>query len=111
MKLAIIGSRNLTQISIDEYIPEGVTEIVSGGAKGIDTLAKDFANRKEIKLVEFLPKYDLYGKAAPIKRNEEIATYADEAIALWDGKSKGTKHTINFFNKLNKRVTIVTIQE
>lgn len=43
MKLAIIGSRQITRIHIDPYIPAGVTEIVSGGAKGIDTLAKDYA--------------------------------------------------------------------
>ena len=42
MKLAIIGSRNLTETEIDEYIPCGVTEIVSGGAKGIDTLAREY---------------------------------------------------------------------
>lgn len=111
MKLAIIGSRNLTEISIDEYVSDEVTEIVSGGAKGIDTLAKDFARRKEIPIVEFLPKYNLYGRAAPLKRNEEIAQYADEAIALWNGKSKGTEHTIKLFNKLGKKVTIVILKE
>lgn len=107
MKLAIIGSRKLFNVIIDDYIPEGVTEIVSGGAAGIDTLAKDFANTKGIKLTEFLPKYNLYGKAAPIRRNEEIAKYSDEAIAFWDGKSKGTKYTIDFFNKLGKKITVI----
>ncbi len=107
MKLAIIGSRKINQIEMDEYIPEGVTEIVSGGASGVDTLARNFANGKGIKLTEFLPKYSLYGRAAPIKRNEEIAEYADEAIAWWDGKSKGTEYTIKLFKKLGKKVTIV----
>lgn len=107
MKLAIIGSRSLTELSIDEYIPYDVDEIVSGGARGIDTIAKEFANSKGIKLTEFLPKYSIYGKAAPIKRNEEIAEYADEAIAFWDGKSKGTEYTINLFKKRGKKVRIV----
>ena len=111
MKLAIIGSRNLTGISIDEYIFDGVTEIVSGGAKGIDTKAKDFAIRKGLKIVEFLPDYNLYGNAAPLKRNEKIARYADAAIALWDGKSKGTEHTIKMFNKLGKKVTVIILKE
>ena len=107
MKLAIIGSRNIIEISIKEYIPSGVTEIVSGGARGVDTLAKNFATEMGIPLIEFLPKYNLYGRAAPIKRNEEIAQYADEALVFWDGVSKGTQHTIKYFEKLGKRVTLI----
>ncbi len=107
MKLAIIGSRKITQIALNEYIPDGVTEIVSGGADGVDTLAKEFANKNGIPLVEFLPKYHLYGRAAPIKRNEEIAKYADEALAFWDGTSKGTQYTIKFFEKSGKKVTVI----
>ena len=111
MKLAIIGSRNLTNIVIDEYIPEGVSEIVSGGARGVDALAKDYAIRKGLKLTEFLPKYELYGRAAPIKRNEEIAAYADEALAFWDGRSRGTDRTVKLFGKLCKKVTVIVIKE
>jgi hypothetical protein len=54
-------------------------------------------------------RYDLYGKAAPIKRNREIAEYADEAIAFWDGRSKGTDHAIRFFKKLGKKVTVIML--
>ena len=111
MKLAIVGSRNLTNIIIDNYIPKGVTEIVSGGARGIDTLAKKFAERKGIKLIEFLPDYKLYGKAAPIKRNQKIAEYADEALVFWNGKSKGTEHTIKAFKALEKQLTIIIVNQ
>ncbi len=111
MKLAVIGSRRLTGIEIGRYIPEGVTEIVSGGANGVDTLAKEFASRTGIKLSEFLPNYKRYGRGAPLKRNEEIAEYADEALALWDGRSRGTEYTIKLFQKLNKKVQIVIIEE
>ncbi len=110
MKLAIIGSRALSQITIDEYIPQGVTEIVSGGATGVDTLAREFANRKGLPFTEFLPRYNRYGRAAPIKRNEEIAKYADEALALWDGKSKGTAYTVDLFKKLGKPITVIAIK-
>ena len=109
MKLAIIGSRNIDDIAIDKYIPEATTEIVSGGAKGVDTLAKLFAQKNGLILTEFLPRYDLYGKVAPIKRNREIAEYADEAIAFWDGRSKGTDHAIRFFKKLGKKVTVIML--
>ena len=111
MKLAIVGSRKLVNVDLEKYIPDGVDEIVSGGAKGIDALARRFAIEKGIKLTEFLPKYELYGKAAPIKRNEEIAAYADEVVAIWDGKSKGTAHTLKFFDAAGKKSTIIIQQE
>ena len=46
-----------------------ITEIVSGGAKGVDSLAREYAERKGIKLTEFIPEYKSYGRAAPIVRN------------------------------------------
>ena len=101
MKLAIVGSRNLS-VNISEYITEDIDEIVSGGAKGIDICAAEYAKANRIKLTEFLPEYSRYGRAAPIKRNESIAEYADEALVFWDGKSKGTKYTIDFFEKNGK---------
>ena len=109
MKLAIIGSRKIIEIAIDKYVPSSVTEIVSGGAKGVDSVAKQFAIERGIKYTEFLPEYAIYGRGAPIKRNEEIAAYADEAIVFWDGDSKGTEHTIKFFKRLNKNITVVIV--
>jgi len=55
MKLAIVGSRNIMIDDLEKYLPEGVTEIVSGGAKGVDSCARDFALGHGIKLTEFLP--------------------------------------------------------
>ena len=46
MKVAIIGSRNLTVKDLGQYLPEGTTEIVSGGAKGVDTCAREYALAK-----------------------------------------------------------------
>ena len=111
MKLAIIGSRGLKDLRIEEYIPSGVDEIVSGGAKGIDGCAASYARENGIKLTEFLPEYRRYGRAAPLKRNDALAEYADEAIAFWDGRSAGTKYTVNAFRKLGKRVEVITITE
>ena len=106
MKIAIIGSRVLSGITFDRVIPEACTEIVSGGARGVDREAAEWARKRGIPVVEFLPHYERYGRAAPIKRNEAIAKYADELIAFWDGHSKGTESTINFFKKAGKKVTI-----
>ena len=111
MKLAIIGSRNITNIDIEKYLPEGVTEIVSGGAKGVDTLAKEYANKHNIKYTEFIPNYSRYKKAAPLKRNEKIAEYADCCLAFWNGKSNGTEYTIKHFHLLNKKIFTVIIPD
>lgn len=67
MKAAIIGSRSLTEINIEDYLPSEITEIVSGGAKGIDTLARKYSEKHGIKLTEFLPNYKRYGRGAPLK--------------------------------------------
>lgn len=95
MKVAIIGSRQLEIENLSEYIPLTTTEIVSGGAKGIDTCAKKYAISANIKLTEFLPDYSKYGKSASLYRNLKIIAYADEIIAFWDGKSHGTKFVID----------------
>jgi len=111
MRLAIIGSRSLNRCEMENNLPEGITEIVSGGAKGIDTLAEAYARKKGIPVRIFLPDYPRYRRAAPLKRNEAIAEYADEAIAFWDGKSKGTAHTVALFRRYGKPVRIVLIEE
>ena len=111
VKLAIIGSRSITDVRIADYIPEGVDEIVSGGAKGVDTLAKRYAIENFLKITEFLPQYELYGRAAPLRRNDQIAQYADEALVFWDGASVGTRYTVKAFDRLGKKVTLVKVEK
>ena len=106
MKVAVIGSRNLAIKNLGEFIPEGTTEIVSGGARGIDSCAREYAHANGIKLTEFLPEYDLYGRAAPIKRNYLIIDYADIVLAFWDGQSRGTKMVIDTCKKIGKEIRV-----
>ena len=110
MKLAIIGSRSIEIKNIEEYLPDGVTEIVSGGARGVDRQAANYAKSKNIPLTEFLPNYSRYGRAAPLKRNEQIAEYSEEVLAFWDGESKGTLYTISLFEKMGKKVVVKIIK-
>ncbi len=109
MKIGIIGSRNIIIDNIKEYLPCDVTEMVSGGAKGIDQCAREYAIAENIKLTEFLPDYGRYGRYAPLERNIRIINYADRIIALWDGKSKGTKHIIDNCKKMNKKIEVIII--
>ncbi len=109
MKIAIIGSRNVKIANLGKYLPENVTEIVSGGAKGVDTDAREYAEKNKIPLREFLPDYKRYGRGAPLKRNIEIIEYADKVIAFWDGKSRGTKFVIDNCRKMKKEIEVFVI--
>lgn len=111
MKVAVIGSRGLTVDNLGDYLPENTTEIISGGAKGIDACAKEYANANGIRLMEFLPEYEKYGKNAPLKRNITIIENADLVIAFWDGKSRGTKFVIDKCQALGKNLQVIIIQQ
>ena len=109
MKVAVIGSRGLVVDNLGDYLPEGTDEIVSGGAKGIDTCAAEFAHENNIKLTEFLPDYKRFGRGAPLKRNITIIEYADTVLAFWDGKSKGTAFVIDSAKKLGKEIRVIEL--
>lgn len=109
MKLAIIGSRGIESADIGGNLPSGVEEIVSGGAAGVDRLAAAYAREKGIPLAEFLPDYRRYGRGAPLRRNAEIAAYADGVLAFWDGRSRGTAHTLSLFCAAGKPVRVILV--
>ena len=106
MKLAVIGSRNL-KLDISPYIPVYCKTIISGGAAGIDRCAAKYAHENGLELIEILPDYDSYGKLAPLQRNNEIIDLADSVIAIWDGKSRGTKYVIDQCASKHKHVQII----
>ena len=107
MKVAIIGSRNLRVKDLGQYLPKDTDEIISGGARGIDSCAREYALENGIKLTEFLPDYAKYGKRAPLVRNLDIIDRADLIIAFWDGVSHGTEYTIENAQKRGKPVSIL----
>ena len=109
MKAAVIGSRGLTINNLEKYLPSETTEIISGGAKGIDTCAREYAISHNIKLTEFLPEYEKYGRSAPLKRNITIIEHADIVLAFWDGKSSGTRFVIDNCKKMGKEVKVEII--
>jgi hypothetical protein len=111
MKVAIIGSRGLEVPNLEDYVPAELTEVVSGGACGVDTSARNFAIANEIKLVEFLPEYDKYGRRAPLVRNLQIIEYSDIVLAFWDGVNltPGTKHVIDNCKKKGVELRIISL--
>ena len=109
MKIAIIGSRNCSDIDILSYLDCMPTEVISGGAKGADTCAREFAIKYKLPLTEFLPEYEKYGRCAPLYRNRQIVEHCDCLLAFWDSKSRGTKNAIDYANRLGKPVRVVDI--
>ena len=97
MITAVIGSRAVPEDFYDclcGCVPANCTEIVSGGAEGIDALAERYCEKNGLKIKILEPDYGKYGKNAPLRRNEEIIGYADYVIAFWDGLSRGTAFII-----------------
>jgi len=102
MKVIVAGSRQLNTFdmveeAIDDFWLMGneITEIVSGGARGVDRLGERYAQENKIPLKVFPAEWDKHGKAAGAIRNDQMANYADALIAVWDEVSRGTGHMIN----------------
>jgi len=112
MKVIIAGGRNfddysLLKSSCDKLlVNQTEIEIVSGKAKGADSLGEKYAKEKGFPIKEFPADWETYGKSAGYKRNLEMALYSGALIAFWDGESKGTKMMIELAKKegLNVRV-------
>lgn len=110
MKLLIVGSRKITNFDISPYIPDGVDTIISGGASGIDSQAERYADSHRLSKYIIRPHYELFGRAAPLKRNEQMVDIADAVLVIWDGHSKGAQYTIKYSKKVNKPTTLVIVQ-
>lgn len=87
-------------------------KIVSGKARGADTLGERFGNKCGFEIKEFPANWDKYGKSAGFIRNEEMAKFASSddsygvLIAFWDGKSKGTMNMIDHAKQYGLEVHI-----
>ena len=118
-KILVCGSREFsdkeTEIAeLNKLIAtyNGDVEIVSGHAKGADMFAEEYAIEHDIPLKSFIPDWKQYGRSAGIIRNREMIEYISDSdncvIAFWDGKSKGTKYTIDTAKK--KGLTVIVVQ-
>ena len=81
--------------------------IISGCARGADTLGLRYASENAFDVEEYPANWDKYGKKAGYMRNVEMAENADALIAFWDGKSKGTKHMIDIATERNLPTRVI----
>lgn len=95
---------------LDSLIKDTNVCIVEGGARGVDSIAEEYAESHGMEIMEFRPQWEKYGKAAGPLRNikmcEFVRKMGGEAIYFWDGKSKGTGDCIKTAKKLGLPVTI-----
>lgn len=112
-KIAVIGSR-----TFDDYdrlegvlLPWLPATIISGGAKGADTLAERFARDHGQPITVIKPDWEQFGRGAGPIRNRAIVDAADLIIAFWDGKSRGTLSALNYAKGKGKTVIIDSLEE
>lgn len=114
MKVIIAGSRGVTDIAKLERAIEKcgfqITEVISGGARGVDKMGEHWAKKNNIPCKVFPANWEVDGKGAGYKRNLEMAKNADAVIALWDGRSPGTKHMIETMKALGKHGLICHVK-
>ena len=117
MRTIIAGTRKLPEYQTWRALDacpwlDEITEVVCGGATGPDTHGALWATVKNLPIKYFYPDYPGYGKRrAPVVRNEEMACYADALIAIWDGKSRGTRDMIQRAQAHGLRVFIYRTDE
>jgi|Laugrespbdmm15dd_1035085.scaffolds.fasta_scaffold00442_14 hypothetical protein len=113
-KIIIAGGRDFNnyQFFLNNIWPllkgSNQIEIVSGCANGADKIGEKFAESFGLPISRFPANWSKYGKSAGPIRNLEMAKYADELIAFWDGKSSGTKNMIDTATKLGLKINIFT---
>ena len=116
-KLIVAGSRtildkDLVWDNIERLLvyndPMDIT-IVSGLAKGPDQLGKAYAEEYGIHCQPFPADWGKHGRSAGYIRNKEMAEYADELLAFWDGESNGTKNMIDLMRIAKKKTTIIYV--
>jgi len=115
MKIAVIGSREFNDYSkLKQEIEKlnlTISKVISGGAKGADALGEIWARENGVELTIYQPDWKKYGRSAGVIRNKLIIEDCDVCIAFWNGKSKGTKNSIEFCKKLNKTLFLITYKD
>ena len=122
--LAIVGSRSIDdKFNVFDIIHKYVNYlvykknvhhdkivIITGGAKGVDSIAEEYANRNGLDCLVIKPDWYKYKKRAGMLRNYNIVKYANSVLAIISNKSKGTLNSINIAKKKNIPCTVVNYE-
>ena len=92
-----------------KHLPVNCTEIISGGACGIDSLAEAAANRLDITFLCLAPNYKAFGHRAPLVRNCEIVAQSDYLLIFWNMQSNGTRHVLAECIKTGRAFKIIRV--
>lgn len=107
-KVIVAGSRDITDFTTVQGAindsPFTPTEIVSGGADGVDALGEKWSRLNSVDAKTFQANWNKHGKSAGPKRNKKMANYADAAVIVWDGESAGTRNMLE--NALASRLDV-----
>jgi len=112
VKVAIVGSRSYPHPeSVRQFVqqlaekyPDAI--VVSGGARGVDSIAEEEAERSGLDTLIFPADWETHGKRAGFLRNRDIVSAADLVVAFWDGSSKGTQHSFDLAAELGKAIYV-----
>jgi hypothetical protein len=110
MRLAIVGSRGFPKLDQVRRYVQGLpkdTVVISGGARGVDEVAAEEARACGLEVEIYFPQYDVYGRSATFKRNDQIVEACDKLIAFWDGTSRGTTYTFTKASRDGKLLEVV----
>ena len=106
MKVAVVGSKELVVINLQNYIPDRATEIVCGSSKELDKALLKYASENGLGFTEISPDYRTFGRRAPIKQRYDVISAADEVVVFWDGVSQNMKMVIDNCNRVKIPVTV-----
>lgn len=113
-KVVVAGSRDINDSELLWMAmleaPFAATEIVSGGCRGVDELGEAWAELHMKPVKRFLANWLLGKRAGPL-RNRKMAEYGDALVALWDGKSAGTRSMIDLMLEAKKPVFVLIVPE
>ena len=109
---AVVGSRDLpsqTRSLVRETLAQHIRlgdAIVSGGARGVDSWAEEWARENGVPVNVIRPDWHRYGKAAGMLRNTQIIQQANAVLACWDGESRGTLDGIRKARRARKMLLV-----
>lgn len=89
MRVAVIGSKNLSVHNLQDYLPKGTDLIICGDGTGIAASAREYALSHGIDLMEIPLDYDACGLPNLSKRNLAMIENANFVLTFWDGYSRG----------------------